>query len=66
MLPDGYYIERDPDTLTLRRADGSVVARFTVRGSEWSEVERAAEEDAIRELLNTSPATYTSQDEPTS
>ena len=46
MLPDGYRIERDVDILTLLRADGSVVARFSARGVEWAEVERAAAEDA--------------------
>jgi hypothetical protein len=46
MLPDGYHIVRDADILTLLRADGSVVARFSVRGVQWSEVERTAEMDA--------------------
>jgi hypothetical protein len=27
-LPLGYYLQRDKDVLTLRRADGSVVATF--------------------------------------
>ena len=31
-LPDGYAAERDADVLTLRRPDGSVVARFSVHG----------------------------------
>jgi hypothetical protein len=46
MLPNGYYIERDADVLALLRADGSLVARFSSRGVECSEVERMAEEDA--------------------
>ena len=46
MLPDGYHIEKDADLLTLLRSDGSVVARFSVRGVEWSEVELAVESDA--------------------
>ena len=46
MLPNGYHIEKDADLLTLLRSDGSVVARFSVRGVEWSEVELAVESDA--------------------
>jgi hypothetical protein len=46
VLPDGYHMERDADLLTLLRCDGSVVARFSARGAEWREVERAAKEDA--------------------
>ena len=53
VLPDGYHIERDTDVLTLLRADDSVVARFSVRGVEWSEVEKAAEEDARRSTHRT-------------
>ncbi len=48
MLPVGYHIEPGADVLTLLRADDSVVARFSLRGVEWSEVERMAEEDAGR------------------
>ncbi len=48
MLPDGYRIERDADVLSLLRSDGSVVARFSVLGVQWSEVERTAEQDARR------------------
>ena len=46
MLPDGYDIERDADVLTLLRADGSVMVRFSARGVERQEVERVAAEDA--------------------
>ena len=46
VLPDGYDIERDADVLTLLRADGSVVARFSARGVELQEVERLAAQDA--------------------
>jgi hypothetical protein len=46
MLPDGYNIERDADLLTLLRANGSVMARFSARGVERQEVERVAAEDA--------------------
>jgi hypothetical protein len=31
-LPPGYYVERDPDTCTLRRPDGHFVAAFSARG----------------------------------
>ena len=48
LLPDSYHIERDADVLALLRADDSVVAHFSMRGVEWSEVERVAEEDAGR------------------
>jgi len=48
VLPNGYHIERDADVLTLLRADDSVVARFSVSGVDWSEVERMAEEDIGR------------------
>jgi hypothetical protein len=47
VLPDGYDIERDADVLTLLRADGSVVARFSARGVELQEVERLAAQDAV-------------------
>jgi hypothetical protein len=44
-LPSGYYAHPDPDILILKRADGSVVARFSGRGFVAEEVERAAWED---------------------
>jgi hypothetical protein len=44
-LPPGYRTHLDPDVLVLRRADGSVVARFSGRGLVAEEVERAAWED---------------------
>jgi hypothetical protein len=46
VLPDGYHTERDADVLTLLRADGSVVARFSARGVEWPEVKRTAAQDS--------------------
>jgi hypothetical protein len=52
-LPEGYLIEREADVLTLRRPDGSVVARFSVRGVRWPEVQRMAEEDAGRSTHST-------------
>jgi hypothetical protein len=47
VLPDGYDIERDADVLTLLRADGSAVARFSARGVKWKAVERTAAPDAL-------------------
>jgi hypothetical protein len=44
-LPPGYHAHLDPDILVLRRADGSVVARFSGRGFVAEEVERAAWEN---------------------
>jgi DNA-binding SARP family transcriptional activator len=32
-LPTGYYLERDPDVLILRRLDGSMVGAFSARGA---------------------------------
>ena len=44
-LPDGYRLEHTPDVLTLRRADGSVVALFSARGATGEAILRAVEED---------------------
>ena len=41
-LPAGYYLERDPDVLVLRRVDGSVAGVFSARG---------AAPDAVRQLI---------------
>lgn len=43
-LPTGYYLERDPDILILRRRDGSMVGAFSARGATPEDVRRAAEE----------------------
>jgi LuxR family maltose regulon positive regulatory protein len=32
-LPTGYYLERDPDIMILRRLDGSMVGAFSARGA---------------------------------
>jgi DNA-binding SARP family transcriptional activator len=45
-LPTGFYLERDPDTLILRRIDGSVVGAFSVRGAATEAVRRTVEEAA--------------------
>jgi DNA-binding SARP family transcriptional activator len=47
-LPAGYYLERDPDILILRRLDGAMVAAFSARGAD-SKVVRQAAEEAVRE-----------------
>jgi DNA-binding SARP family transcriptional activator len=48
-LPAGYYVERDPDVLVLRRLDGSMVGAFSARGAAPEAVQlAAAEEWAIR------------------
>ncbi len=44
-LLDGYRLEHTPDVLTLRRADGSVVALFSARGATREAILRAVEED---------------------
>lgn len=43
-LPSGYYLERDPDILILRRLDGSMVGAFSARGAAPEDIRRAAEE----------------------
>ena len=43
-LPAGYYLERDPDVLVLRRLDGSMVGAFSARGAAPEAVRRAVEE----------------------
>jgi len=45
-LPFGYYVEREPDVLLLRRSDGSLVATFSARSVDWFEVEFTVWEDA--------------------
>jgi DNA-binding SARP family transcriptional activator len=48
-LPNGYYLERDPDVLVLRRLDGSMVGAFSARGAATEALERAIEETARSE-----------------
>ena len=45
-LPFGYYVEREPDLLLLRRPDGTLVAAFSARGVDPLEVELTVWEDA--------------------
>ncbi len=46
-LPTGYYVERDPDVLILRRRDGSVIGAFSARGAAPEAVLGAIEEAAV-------------------
>jgi hypothetical protein len=45
-LPFGYYVEREPDVLLLRRPDDTLVAAFSARGVDSFEVELTVWEDA--------------------
>ncbi|CAN5848983.1 hypothetical protein BH18ACT11_BH18ACT11_21500 [soil metagenome] len=47
-LPTGYYMERDPDVLVLRRLDGSMVGAFSARGAAPEAVRQMVEE-TVRE-----------------
>ena len=44
-LPPGYRVADDADVLALRRADGSVVARFVADYADPRLIERVAWED---------------------
>jgi hypothetical protein len=48
-LPEGYRLDLadDPDAPALRRPDGTVVARFGLRGMTHQAVEREALEDLL-------------------
>jgi DNA-binding SARP family transcriptional activator len=43
-LPSGYYLERDPDLLILRRLDGAMVGAFSARGALREVVRQTAQE----------------------
>jgi DNA-binding SARP family transcriptional activator len=47
-MPTGYYLERDPDILALRRLDGSLVGAFSARGAAPEDVRRMVRE-TVRE-----------------
>ncbi len=49
-LPEGYRLDLacDPDAPALRRPDGTVVARFGVRGMTYEALDREAFEDLLR------------------
>ena len=53
-LPTGYYLERDPDILTLRRSDGFVVGAFSARGVAPEAVCRTVEETAAPAAVGSS------------
>ncbi len=44
-VPEGYQLERSPDVLSLRRANGSFVAVFSAQGVTREAIMRAIEED---------------------
>jgi hypothetical protein len=50
-LPAGYWLEINADFLVLHRSDGSIVATFSARGADPSEIEQAARDDADDELF---------------
>jgi DNA-binding SARP family transcriptional activator len=56
-LPTGYYLERDPDVLILRRLDGSMVGAFSARGAAPEAVLGAIEEAAPRRPPSADPET---------
>ena len=43
-LPSGYYLERDPDLLILRRLDGEMVGAFSARGAAPEAVRQTAQQ----------------------
>lgn len=45
-LPFGYYVEREPDVLLLRRPDDTPVGAFRARNVDLFEVELTVWEDA--------------------
>src|SRR5919112_88789 len=49
-LPAGYYLERDPDVLVLRRVDGSMAGAFSARGAAPEAVRRMIEETVEEEF----------------
>ena len=61
-LPQGYYLERDPDIWTLRRSDRGFVAAFSARGVVAETIEGAAWEDHRRERDATESATVPRRD----
>jgi hypothetical protein len=55
-LPRGYYLDRtDPEILTLRRAEGAIVARFSTSGYVAESVEREAWKDHGRREMKPPP-----------
>ena len=54
-LPTGYYLERDPDVLVLRRLDGSVAGAYSARGAAPEVVRRMVEETGGEEFSSYRP-----------
>jgi hypothetical protein len=52
-LPPGYRIDlvSEPEMITLRRRDGSVVGRFSAMGADGKEIERVAWEDCGKKKI---------------
>ena len=48
-LPTGYYLERDPDVLILRRLDGSMVGAFSARGAATEALQQTLKENVKEE-----------------
>src|SRR5215211_4640729 len=48
-MPTGYYLERDPDILALRRPDGSLAGAFSARGAAPEDVRRMVRETVQEE-----------------
>src|SRR5215210_89693 len=55
-LPTGYYLERDPDLLILRRLDGAMVGAFSARGAVPEAVQQTAEETIQEDVRWEPPA----------
>jgi len=55
-LPAGYYLERDPDVMILRRIDGSMIGAFSARGAAPEAVLGAIEEASQGETRAAGPA----------
>ena len=49
-LPTGYYLERDPDVLILRRLDGSMVGAFSARGAAPEALEDSLKENVEADI----------------
>ncbi len=54
-LPTGYYLERDPDLLILRRLDGAMVGAFSARGVASDTLQRTLKHTLEETLQEESP-----------
>jgi two-component SAPR family response regulator len=55
-LPTGYYLERDPDVLILRRLDGSMVGAFSARGAATEALQQTLKENVEGEFSTHDPS----------